>query len=238
MKSRNGGLTMPYNIYCDESCHLENDGQKAMVMGAVWCSKENTDKINNEIREIKQKHKLSRYFEIKWIKVSIAKIDFYREVIEYFFNNADLHFRAVVIPDKSIINHEMFNQTHDDWYYKMYFTLLNKIIAPRDENYIYLDIKDTRSAGKVRLLETVLRNSEYDFESQIIKRVQNIHSHESQQMQLSDLLIGAVSYENRNLNSSSAKVGITELIKAKTGYSLKKSTLLTENKFNIFIWNP
>lgn len=115
---------------------------------------------------------------------------------------------------------------------------MNKIIAPKDENYIYLDIKDTRSACKVRFLETVLRNTEYDFESKIIKRVQNIHSHESQQMQLADLLIGAVSYENRDMNSSPAKVGITELIKAKTGYSLRKSTLLTENKFNIFVWNP
>lgn len=26
-----------FNIYCDESCHLENDGQKSMVLGAVSC---------------------------------------------------------------------------------------------------------------------------------------------------------------------------------------------------------
>ena len=25
-----------YNIYCDESCHLENDCEKAMVLGAIW----------------------------------------------------------------------------------------------------------------------------------------------------------------------------------------------------------
>ena len=25
------------HIYCDESCHLENDGMKAMVLGALWC---------------------------------------------------------------------------------------------------------------------------------------------------------------------------------------------------------
>ena len=23
------------HIYCDESCHLENDGMKAMVLGAI-----------------------------------------------------------------------------------------------------------------------------------------------------------------------------------------------------------
>ena len=26
-----------FNVYCDESCHLENDHQKVMVLGAVWC---------------------------------------------------------------------------------------------------------------------------------------------------------------------------------------------------------
>lgn len=229
---------MPYNIYCDESCHLEHDKQKAMVLGAVWCSKDNSDKINNEIKEIKVKYNLSKYFEIKWTKVSAGKLNFYHELVEYFFENPNLHFRALVIPDKSILNHEAFNQTHDDWYYKMYFNLLNKIIEPRDENYIYLDIKDTRSAGKVRYLEKVLRNSEYDFESKVIKKVQNIHSHESQQMQLADLLIGAVSYENRGIETSDSKISITDLIKKMTGYSLKKSTLLSENKFNIFIWKP
>lgn len=24
------------NVYCDESCHLGNDHQKVMVLGAVW----------------------------------------------------------------------------------------------------------------------------------------------------------------------------------------------------------
>ena len=26
-----------FKVYCDESCHLENDHQKVMVLGAVWC---------------------------------------------------------------------------------------------------------------------------------------------------------------------------------------------------------
>lgn len=25
-----------YNIYCDESCHLENDREPVMLVGAVW----------------------------------------------------------------------------------------------------------------------------------------------------------------------------------------------------------
>lgn len=34
-----------FNVYCDESCHLENDHQKAMVLGAVWCPLEKSREI-------------------------------------------------------------------------------------------------------------------------------------------------------------------------------------------------
>ena len=45
-----------FNIYCDESCHLENDKQTAMVLGAVWCPLDQARKIAVRLREIKKKH--------------------------------------------------------------------------------------------------------------------------------------------------------------------------------------
>ena len=55
-----------YNIYCDESCHLENDRQKAMAIGVVWCPLDKSREIAVRLREIKQKHGLSSLFEVKW----------------------------------------------------------------------------------------------------------------------------------------------------------------------------
>lgn len=56
-------------------------------------------------------------------------------------------------------------------------------------------------------------------------------------MQLVDLLIGSVCYENRAIEKrSSAKKDLIEFIKKQTGYSLRKTTLLREDKFNIFVW--
>ncbi|MCK4356448.1 DUF3800 domain-containing protein, partial [Candidatus Bipolaricaulota bacterium] len=66
-----------FNIYCDESCHLEHDRQKVMVLGAVWCPFEKARETAQAIRAIKEKHGLGREFEIKWTKVSPGKIDFY-----------------------------------------------------------------------------------------------------------------------------------------------------------------
>ena len=225
-----------YNIYCDESCHLEHDRQGVMVLGAVWCPLEDTRKIADEMRQIKKRHGLSSKFEMKWTKVSPAKVDFYLEVVRYFFENDSLGFRAVVIPDKAKLRHEAFDQTHDDWYYKMYFRLLKVILEPDCKYRTYLDIKDTRSATKVRGLKEVLANSIYDFRKEIIQNVQNVHSHEIEQIQLVDLLIGAVSYVNRGRNTSSAKTALVEKIQRLSGYSLTRSTLLRERKCNIFIW--
>lgn len=226
------------NIYCDESCHLPNDGQKDMVLGALWCFEAKAAEHNQAIAELKAKHHLSPFFEIKWTKVSPGKLDFYRELINYFFDSKTMGFRAWVIPDKSVLSHDRYDQTHDEWYYKMYFYLLRNLISTDRKYRIYLDIKDTRSRMKLRKLGEVLSNANYDFSRDIIERIQHVHSHDIGLMQLADVLIGAVSYHARDLSGSSAKNEIVHLIKARTGLSLTRNTLPTERKLNLCIWRP
>jgi hypothetical protein len=90
---------MEYNIYCDESCHLEKDPHKSMVLGAIWCAKQDRKELFTRIKEIKLDHNLNAKFEIKWNKVSLAKLDFYRDIINFFFDTDKLNFRALVILD-------------------------------------------------------------------------------------------------------------------------------------------
>lgn len=225
-----------YNIYCDESCHLENDGIKAMSLGAVWCEKQAVKKLSEQVRQIKATHGLSRHFEIKWTKVSPAKLAFYSDIVTWFFNTPGLHFRGVVVPDKSLLCHEQFGQNHDDFYYKMFFTLLKTIFAPTCQYAIYLDIKDTRSQEMVEGLHKCLCNSQYDFNRSSIRRIQQIRSHEAELLQVGDLLIGALSYLHRDLKTSSAKQALIGRIKQLSGYSLERNTLLREEKFNLLVW--
>jgi hypothetical protein len=229
-------MTITYNIYCDESCHLENDRQPVMVLGAVWCQLEKTREISIRIREIKKRHGLPPDFEIKWTKVSPAKQAFYLDLVDYFFDNDDLHFRALIVPDKSKLRHELYGQTHDIWYYKMFFDMLKVILNPQDRYRIYLDIKDTRSANKVAKLHDVLCNNMYDFQRHIIERLQTVHSYEVELLQLTDLLTGVMSYANRGLSSNAGKVALVEKMKERSGYILTKTTLLRESKVNIFVW--
>ncbi|MCC6842347.1 MAG: DUF3800 domain-containing protein [Saprospiraceae bacterium] len=235
------------NIYCDESCHLENDNQSVMILGAVYCPAAKKDEIFLRLHELKKNYNLMpkhnkhpnenrTYYELKWNKVSKSQLEFYKDVINYFFTDDDLSFRVLVVPDKSKLEYEKYGHTHDTFYYKMYFSMLKVILQPEYAHNIYLDIKDTRSREKIHKLENVLRNDKYDFNKEIIKKVQQVRSHEVELIQLADLLIGAVAYVNRGLNTSAAKNELIELIKMRSRYSLLKSTLIKEKKFNVFIW--
>jgi hypothetical protein len=227
-----------FNIYCDESCHLENDRQKAMVLGAVWCPLDKTREIAIRLREIKKKHGMPTPFEAKWTKVSPAKKNLYLDLIDYFFDDDDLHFRALIVPDKDKLRHDIFpGQDHDTWYYKMYFDMLKVILRPETRYRIYLDIKDTRGAEKAAKLHDVLCNNMYDFSREVIERLQLVHSHEIEQLQVADLLIGAVAYLNRGLGGNAGKMALIERMRQRSGYSLTKTTLLQEAKVNLFLWH-
>jgi hypothetical protein len=229
-------VRIEYNIYCDESCHLVHNKGNIIVFGAIWCPKPSRHEIFKRIREIKAEHGLKTDFEIKWNKVSPAKVNFYLDLINYFFDNADLHFRALIVPNKDELDHKSFNQTHDLFYYKMCFQLLKVILSPDCAYNIYIDIKDTRSQQRVTDLHNILRNNQYDYHDQIIKNVQQIQSHEVELLQLTDLLTGAIGYLHRGLKENAGKVKIIERIKERSGYTLIKSTLPKEDKMNLFIW--
>lgn len=226
-----------YNIYCDESCHLENDRQPVMLLGGVWCPLTEVPRLATELRDIKIRHRATG--ELKWTKVSAARLNFYLEIVSWFLAEIPLHFRSLVVLNKSTLNHEYFNKSsHDEFYYKMYFSMLNKILSPDKQYNIYLDIKDTRSRKKVRKLSEVLCNNVYDFTSQMIRHIQNIHSKESDLMQVTDFLLGAVSYRHRGLSGNTAKEAVIKRLEQGLGRDLLHSTPLGEEKFNLFLFTP
>jgi hypothetical protein len=229
-------MSQTYNVYCDESCHLEHDGFKVMVLGGAWCPVHKAREINQRLREIKARHGLAPDFEVKWTKVSRAKVAFYTDIVDYFFDDDDLCFRGLLVPDKERLNHNGHGQTHDEWYYKMYFTMLKAVLSPQERFRVYLDIKDSRGGAKVKKLHEVLCNSMYDFDAHIVEKLQVVRSHEVEIMQLADLLIGALAYANRGLAGNAGKVMVLDRIKARSHLTLQRSTLLRARKINLFRW--
>ena len=227
------------NIYCDESCHLENDNSDIMLLGAITCPKSDIKNVSRDIDAIKERYGLGKEFEIKWTKVSPSKVEFYQELLSYFFNINCLGFRCVIASNKSHLDNKAFNQTYDDWYYKMYWQLLSKILMPQQEYNIYVDIKDTRGGSKIRTLHDILNNIIYAD----INRIQIIRSNETNLIQLGDLMVGTIGYQNRFLNDgakvrSKAKAQLCEHLKSLSGRTLRYTTPMNDMKFNIFVWQP
>lgn len=217
-------MSKTFNIYCDESCHIEHDHKPFMFLGSISSPYIQVKNHTKSIKELKLKHNF--YAEIKWTSVSNSKIDFYLELVEYFFQS-DLRFRVVGV-DKARINAKEHGKSYDEFYYTMYYYLL-KYDIQKDNNYnAYIDIKDTLSGYRLIKLKKILNSKKLNF-----RTVQNIRSHESILMQLADFLMGAVSYlHNDQLKLNEAKMKVIEKIKVLSKDRLCKTNY--NNKVNIF----
>ena len=228
------------NVYCDESCHLERDRIPVMVWGAVSCEKRYVPALSERIRAIKAEYGFKSDFEAKWTKVSPAKTDFYLALTDFFLADDRLRFRGLVVLDKSQLDHKRFDQSHNGWYYKMYFTMLRPVFIAPQRYRIYLDVKDTRGGPKTRELHDVLANSLYDFSRERIEQVQQIRSHESELLPLADLLIGALAYANRGLAGNCAKTAIVARLRQRLGTQALTCTSASfaSTKFDVLVWRP
>lgn len=221
---------MIMNYYCDESCHLLKDKSQYMVIGTLYCSKKKARSISLAIRNIKIKHNLDPFFEIKSTKVSNGNIELYKDLIDFFLHESNLCFRAIII-DKTRLDHRRFNQTHDEWYYKMYYNLISKVAFEESYNTVYMDLKDVHSGRRCIKLQEILINSNHHM---INFNVIPIDSKRSNIIQLSDLLIGLVCYKAKGLKTSNAKLSLIRSLENSLRIDISRTNY--EKKLNIFYW--
>ena len=115
--------------------------------------------------------------------------------------------------------------------------MLRHIFTRPNRYRIYLDIKDTQGGPKIRKLHQVLANNLGDFQREHVERVEQLRSHESELSQVADLLIGALAYANRGLDSNSAKMAVINRLRDRFGEQILSTTSsFTAPKFNILSW--
>ena len=227
---------MIYKIFCDESNHLSSDKSNLMVIGGIAVNNERVEYINRYIKYLKHKHNATN--ELKWTKLNNNKRDFYKELLEFFFSNTALRFNAQIVLNKSQLNHQRYNEDEADmFYYKMYYYTLLPFLKPDNQYNIFIDYKDTKGGKRAKKLNEIIKNSFY---GSIKTEFTIIHSHESQIMQLTDILIGAISYKNRQdiEHKSNIKNFIIKTIEELSGIALNVSTPEWENKFRLYRFYP
>ncbi len=228
-----------FNIYIDESCHLEHDKQEVMCIGYTKIKSSEYINIKNEIKAIKLAHNAPT--ELKWNKLSMSRWYLYKDLIDYFFYSA-ITFRCFLLKNKSNLNHAVFNEnSHDKFYYKSVYLLLNTPLNPNRYSYrVFLDIKDTRGKEKLNKISEVFDHKYYG--QSPFKHFQHIHSSENELIQLTDLFIGAISYKARGEyekpDSSEVKRKFIKYLEMKTNYAIDCGTSRHASKFNIFEFTP
>jgi hypothetical protein len=153
-----------------------------------------------------------------------------------FFEEESLGFRSVVVPDKYVLDHDRFDQVHDDFYYKMWWLLLTRMIDDQNSFRIFVDIKDTHSHVKLNKLHDVLCNAHYDFNNERIRSIEAVRSHDVPLVQLADVLTGLLSHHFRGLDGSPAKQALIKYLRQISGLGFERSTPPGARKFNLFVW--
>ncbi|MCP4230766.1 MAG: DUF3800 domain-containing protein, partial [bacterium] len=113
---------MEFDIYCDESRQDLFNSKSAgsgnyIILGGVWFETEQREFLKDKIKEIQCKH--GKFYEMKWKSVSDAKIDYYLDIVRYFFDN-DIRFRSIIIDSEKIDLIKFHSDDSELAFYKFY----------------------------------------------------------------------------------------------------------------------
>ncbi|OPY10197.1 MAG: hypothetical protein A4E66_01618 [Syntrophus sp. PtaB.Bin001] len=220
------------SIYCDEkSRHTSNPDDPYMVIGALSCPRERKEEFTQRINRMRKIHDVWR--EFGWKTLSPSRRDFYWALLDFFRCESELAFRCLVV-DRNILDHEQYNQGDNELgFYKLYYQMLVHWLKPACVYHIYLDWQQNRTQRRFMDLRDILRRKLTGKAK--IECLEPVSSRQIPLIQMTDLLIGAVGYAWNEKQGSAIKQDFcSDLAKVVGLRALKTTTMLSEEKFNIF----
>lgn len=196
-----------YTVYCDESRHSGGIGCQFAVIGGLWIQRDFRDSINRDLSALKKRVGLGA--ELKWSRVSLKKLDSYKEISEYFWISQYINYRAIIV-DQSSVDYSRFHDGDKELgFYKFYYEMLEEWLYSDNDYNILLDFKNNTDMKRLPKLHSVLRN----FGQPRLISISNLTSIDSSQSniaQLCDVLTGAVAADANGTEVGTPK---TELIR-------------------------
>jgi len=226
---------MKFEVYCDESrpdllCS-KHPGAQYMVIGGLWLPAEDRAQFKQDIHALRDKHKIGG--EFKWQKVSPSRLDFYRDLADWFVAMGDrLRFRCIAVQHEKVDLLRFHGNDQELGFYKFYYQMLHHWILDFNEYAVFCDFKSNRVGTRLSELARCLGNSNLSSE---IVNVQAIRSRESVLMQTVDVLTGvAAARLNNNLKAGNAKWELVTHFEQALGKQIH-ATYRSEQKFNVFV---
>ncbi len=225
---------MEIDVYCDESypdlfCS-KLPQIRYLFIGSVWLDRANRNIYKSSIHKLRDEYKFGG--EFKWSKVSPSKLDFYIELIDWFFDQGNnLRFRCIAVDHEQVDLIQFHQSDQELGFYKFYYQVLHHWIHSFNSYNIYCDHKNNRLRNRLRTLHACLSNSNL---TALIGTVQSVRSEESVLIQLSDVLVGLASARmNESLVHGSAKETLALHLEQRLRRKISP-TAQAEKKFNVF----
>lgn len=227
---------MDFEVYCDESrqdafCGERRTPDAFVLLGSLWIEASKRPQYKAALHQLRDRHSL--HGEFKWNKVSPSRLDFYTDLIEFFFRE-DIRFRCFVAKAEELDSVHFHEADEELMFYKFYYQLLHHWVLDRNRYRVFVDTKTNRVRNRLRILRDVLRNA--NLTSEIVD-VQALPSRELDLLQLADLLLGAVGYTFHRCKGSAAKSAVVEAIETFIGRPIGP-TSRDVSKFNVFRFRP
>ncbi len=229
---------MDFDVYCDEShtdvlCSKLSTA-KYLIIGSLWLRTDNRSACKAGLHQLRKRHGI-KSAEFKWQKVSPNKLDFYIDLIDWFFaQDTAVRFRCIAV-DRQHVDLVKFHDSDQELaFYKFYYQLLHHWILDFNSYRVFCDFKSNRQHDRLPVLRDCLESSNL---SSKIQSVQSVRSSDSVLLQLADILTGAASAKlNERLRKDSAKETVVERIEQRLGGEITH-TWMNEPKFNVFVIN-
>ena len=247
-------------IFVDES-RLCNS--RYQLFGSLWLPREIQQEFIKGFWDLWDKEFLTRKSELKWTKVSNGKLLSYKRFIDYWATKPQIDFRCVIL-DTHAIDYQKYHQGSEELgFYKFLYFFLSRNIEKdnrfkdiKDVYQIFIDArrqKDEIEVGRLKDLKSCLNSrlskscsfkdtdhsiikisSKWVLTNNPIRNVEAVNSKLSPEVQLVDILTGAVGYVWEGFQTSPAKLELIDYIENLLDVKLSKPTSFLTSKVNIW----
>lgn len=233
------------HVYCDESRQTQD---RYMVFGGIIIRASALEPFNQAMKLWRDAQNM--HAELKWTKVSNQKLAEYKSLVDLFFSLAgrnQVHFRSVVF-DTTQIDYKAFHEGDKELgFYKFFYQFVlhsfGKYAVEKDRRMIvYFDQRQSKQ--KLSTFCVILNRGirkKFKCDRDVVRSVQAVDSKKCDLMQVADVLMGAIGYQNNDCHlrprARRAKIELADYIAQKAKLvSLKQKTPWGMRHFGIWMF--
>jgi len=223
------------HVHADESWTA---GANYKLLGGIWVEKPHEADLRADIASFRRDTGMCR--ELKWKKVSKAKLSEYRAFVDLFFDSESA-FHCIVLPCH-ILDWKTYHGSEELGFWKFYFQLLSRKLLEANTYHMRLDDRSTPTlSSQLDDLKAILNNwwaKQHPGEPRCTQSVEARDSKRDCIVQLADVLLGATAAKWNDSCCAQAKLALIEHIEGRLGRKLNMWTWPSEPKYNIWEWKP